>query len=125
MMPGEHNMNKKVKEKLPVYADMWPLWPVAETVSDCTVRSKQLDTAAILATPWDGRPLGASGPEINPCTLRGMISGSSTSSSSSSSSSERKRWCIHYGRKPFHSSRGSRMAHIGDRWFPAPSDQEE
>jgi hypothetical protein len=49
----------------------------------------------------------------------------SSASTSSISGDERRRWCIHYGRKPFHSSAGSRMAHIGDRWFPAPGDQEE
>lgn len=121
------------------YARLWP----APAFLHCRQRT-QLDTTAILATPWDDKVGPGRTDTINPCSYRradsesasrissssrgaaGMGRGSSSllSTNAGDGVSDIQRWCVLYAVEPFDNSPQPRMAQIGERWFPTAIDQE-
>lgn len=100
-----------------VYTDLWPMWPVAETVTDCRKRT-QINTTAMIATPWDTLVRPGVRADINPCQYRKQQDGYSDVKQVT------QRFCIMYAVEPFYASPTPRTAQIEDRQFPTATDQE-
>jgi hypothetical protein len=91
------------------------MWPVSEETANCKVRT-QLNTTAIIATPWDDKVGPGMTDKVTPCSYKRDMP--------CSSAQELRRWCVMYAVEPFYNSPKPRMAQIGDRWFPTAADQE-
>lgn len=147
---GSHGKvyNNTVRLAMPIYLDLWPMWPVPENVTSCSSTANvtsRLDS--ILATPWGAlMPTESSAGSAvtasklpTPCdfkVLNPSLEPSQTNAAKLPASkplegaqdrvhdfaSQSQRWCILYGLVPFRGA--AQEVQIGARKFPTPVNQE-
>jgi hypothetical protein len=124
----------KLKAQLPVYVDMWPIWPVDNDVQDCKVRN-DIDIDAVLWTPWDTQFRSGVDPRPDYCRYRELAEQRNQEARQAApgrlrtiavaAEPDSRHWCVLFGAKPFMTRPGPGSARIGEFWFPSAADPDE
>jgi hypothetical protein len=112
--------SNSAKQNFAIYTDLWPMWPVSESVTNCKKRHS-INTTKLVATPWDVLVYPGSRERVDPCAYR---QSSSVDTGDKQALKGLQRWCIHYATEPFLNTPEPRMVKIGERFFPTAIDQE-
>jgi hypothetical protein len=104
-----------------VYTDLWPMWPVSDSVTNCKKRHN-INTTELVAMPWDASVYPGFRQRVDPCAYR--QSSDVNSGDEQSALKGLRRWCIIYASEPFLNTPEPRQVKIGERLFPTAIDQE-
>lgn len=114
------SLPKSERNKMAIYTDLWPMWPVSESVTNCKKRHS-INTTELVATPWDASVHPGSRQRVDPCAYRQR---SDVDTGDEQALKGLQRWCIHYATEPFLNMPEPRQVKIGGRLFPTAVDQE-